>query len=189
MGSQRCIRFSDEVLISKLRHDEENVFGLLDAAYRAKLCIYVSRLVRDTAAAQDIVQEVFVSLWLRRHEVMITGSLHNYLHTAVRYRAINYLEANNSAGKKLERAMKDFRVYDDSIQERQSAHELEAVLNRQVKKLPAKMKEVFLLSRQECLSHREISELLNISNATVKKQIGNALKLVRGPLEEYLFAS
>lgn len=179
----------DQVLIKKLQHGEHDVFDLLYVAYRQKLHSYACRLLHDTAAAQDVVQEVFVSLWMRRQEVMISSSLHNYLHTAVRYKALSYLEANSLAGKKLERAMAGYRAYDNSILEKQSAHELEAVINRQVKKLPAKMKQVFVLSRQECLTNKEISERLNISNATVKKQIGNALKLVRGSLEGYLFAS
>ena len=186
-SSKQLVLLSDKVLINKLQCGEGNAFNMLYAGYWQKLFVFVCGIVHDRAAAQDIVQDVFVSLWLRRQEVNVNGSLHNYLHTAVRYRALSYLSANMRQSQQLQQLVTGCRLH-NLIMEKQSAQELQAIINHQLKRLPARMKEVFLLSRQECLSHKEISEMLNISGATVKKQIGYALKVLRGPLNEYLNA-
>jgi len=179
MVTQRLLLQPGKGLMTQLPYEEEQAFHTLYTFYWQKLFVFVYNIIRDTACAQDIVQDVFVSLWVRRHEVSIHTTLSRYLYTAVRYRAINHLEAIAVQHKKLEQVYWHYPLYDNSLQEQQAAQELQTIIHRQVNLLPARMKEVFLLSREECLSHREIAARLQITHTTVKKQVGYALKQIR----------
>ncbi len=179
MVTQRLLLHPDKTLIASPLQEEDYAFHTLYTFYWNKLFVFAHNIIRDTASAQDIVQDVFVSLWMRRHEVTIHTTLSNYLYTAVRYKAISHLEAAAAQTKKLEQLYWHYPLYDQSLQENLWAKELQQTIHRQVNQLPARMKEVFLLSREESLSHREISQRLHIANTTVKKQIGYALKQIR----------
>ncbi|MNL17944.1 RNA polymerase sigma factor [compost metagenome] len=65
-------------------------------------------------------------------------------------------------------------------------NELTRLIDKEVSALPQKMKEIFEMSRNQELSHREIAAQLNISDHTVKKQINNAIKILRPKITSLL---
>ncbi|NLR68077.1 RNA polymerase sigma-70 factor [Chitinophaga varians] len=176
MSDVHLQQFADGMLLSLLRENNSEAFNVIYARYRERLYGYLVKVIKDTAEAEDILQEVFVSLWKRRSDLHHIESLYTYLFSCVRYGGFRYMR--NEARKHHFRASWRllFGEEDDLFEQQLAADELSRILNREVDKLPLKMRQVFILSRKEELSHREISHKLNISDKTVKKQINNALK-------------
>jgi len=144
---------------------------------------YVSKIVSDSSDAEDIVQEVFISFW-KRHETIEWRSFSAWLYGAARKQALFYLRTSNNREKYLSSFSLFLTEVSDSLNEQLDAKELVAFIDRELEKLPPKMREVFVLSRKDQLSHKEIAQRLDISDKTVKKQIGNVLKHFRGKMDD-----
>lgn len=169
----------EEHLFRLLCNGDRNAFDQIYHTYWQKLFLYVVKVIRDKDAAEDIVQEIFVSLWQRRMEISNQSTLSGYLFTAARFKGINFIQDQLKKGKHVERLIDHFTSRQDTLNESIEAKELNTLIDHELEKLPSKMREVFVLSRKENLSHKEISEKLQISDKTVKKQINNALKHFR----------
>jgi RNA polymerase sigma-70 factor (ECF subfamily) len=137
-------------------------------------------VIQHKEDAEDIVQEVFAALWNRRAALKLTGPLGAYLQTSVKYKAINYIEKNitrrhyaQTLGKVAEASSPP------SAEILLGMKEVQKLVQTVIENMPPKMREVYRLSRQEHLSHREIAVRLEISEETVKKHIQNALQLLR----------
>ncbi|TSJ35894.1 RNA polymerase sigma-70 factor [Mucilaginibacter corticis] len=175
---------SDQHLLKLLKEDDKKAFDLIYQRYWEPLFTYVAKAVKDRDEAKDIVQEVFVSLWYRRGSLHPINSLQAYLFTAARYKGLTYIKNNSHKNKYLESLSLFFEQECASVAGQVEADELNLIIQQELEKLPPKMKEVFILSRTEQLSHKLISEKLMISDKTVKKQINNVLKHFRLKLAE-----
>ena len=176
MNDVHLQQFADDVLLNLLKEDNKEAFNVIYARYWERLYCYLVKAIKDTAEAEDILQEVFVSLWKRRNSLDSIASLSTYLFSCVRYGGFRHIR--NEIKKNNFRASWRllFNEEDDLFERQLAANELTTLLNREVDKLPVKMRQVFILSRKEELSYKEIAHKLNISDKTVKKQINNALK-------------
>ena len=174
---------TDQVLLQQLSQNDQAAFTAIYERYWKILFREAMNVLRSQKEAEDCVQELFVSLWNRRQTLSIT-SLRAYLQTAIRYQCIDRVEKDMIRGGYLE----DFTIYQEanqimpSIEDELYARELKASIERVMDKMPDKMREVFRLSRQEHLTHREIAHRLQISEETVKKQIYLALKMLKSNL-------
>ncbi|RYG20563.1 MAG: RNA polymerase sigma-70 factor [Chitinophagaceae bacterium] len=169
----------EENLFQLLCQGNQNAFDEVYSRYWQRLFLYVVKVIKDKDAAQDIVQEIFVSLWLRKSEIAKQNSLSGYLFTAARFKGINFVQDQLKKGKHVESLITHFSARQDTLNEAMEAKELNSLIDVELEKLPEKMRQVFVLSRKDNLSHREISDKLQISDKTVKKQINNALKHFR----------
>ena len=170
---------SEEELFRSLCQGDRHAFDQVYNSYWRRLFLYVVKVIQDKDAAEDIVQEIFVSLWLRKTEILNHSSLSGYLFTAARFKGINFVQDQLKKGKHNESLVEHLTSRQDTLNEAFEVKELNSLIDSELKKLPPKMREVFVLSRRENLSHKEISEQLQISDKTVKKQINNALKHFR----------
>jgi len=168
---------SEKQLLDLVRQDDKKAFDRIYALYWDKLFIYVVKITKDEDSAGDIIQDVFVSLWIRRKTLTIDVSLNAYLFTAVRFKTLDFI--NNSKRTVLLNIVHEQYPETSSIIDKYSATELAIRINSKIQELPFKMKQIFLLSRNEEMSHKEISKILCLSDKTVKKQISNALKILR----------
>lgn len=174
---------TDQHLLQQLSQDDQAAFAAIYERYWKILFREAMNVLRSQREAEDCVQELFVSLWNRRQSLSVT-TLRAYLQTAIRYQCIDRIEKNMIHGGYLE----DFTTYMEanqtmpSIEEELYARELAASIDQVMDKMPGKMREVFRLSRQEHLTHREIAHRLQISEETVKKQIYLALKILKSNL-------
>jgi RNA polymerase sigma-70 factor (ECF subfamily) len=174
---------TDQVLLQQLSQNDQAAFTAIYERYWKLLFREAMNVLRSQKEAEDCVQELFVSLWNRRQSLSIT-TLRAYLHTAIRYQCIDRIEKDMIRGGYLE----DFTTYMEanqtmpSVEEELYARELAANIDQVMDKMPDKMREVFRLSRQEHLTHREIANRLQISEETVKKQIYLALKILKSNL-------
>lgn len=170
---------TDDGLLALIAKNDRAAFDQLFNLYWKKLFIYAVKIVKDEVEAQDIVQDIFVSLWQRRETLEEIKSFASYLYGAVRFKSMAYIRNNLGKNNYFKSLAHFFEEGRDLINEAFDARELNELLQVEIDKLPPKMKEVFRLSRMEQLSHKEIAEQLNISETTVKKQIQLSLKYFR----------
>ena len=131
------------------------------------------------------MQEVFEALWQKREATTIE-QLPSYLHTAVKYRVINFLRADYHRRHYLTIGKEQLTGLDTSTEQTLAANDLAQALAASVDRLPEHTREVFRLSRTEHKSVPEIAERLNLSPKTVEYHITRALKLLRIQLRDFL---
>ena len=159
--------------------DEKSAFELLYTRYWEQLFCYAAKAIGNKTDALDIVQETFIAVWEQRHQVTALQSLKAYLFAITRYKAIRYIRKHAHRTDYLDSLTDFLQRHEQSPEELYIAHELQTLVDAEIQQLPKKMQAVFMLSRQENLSHKEIAEKLAISDKTVKKQISNSLKVLR----------
>lgn len=173
---------TDESLVVALTSGNPDAFTAIYERYWDKLLLFVMRVIRRQSDAEDIVQELFVSLWKRRHELHIEGTLSTYLYNSARYLSIRNIEKNSTYASYLDRLaiqMTAFSGESLGVESEIFGRELEGRIDGLIGQLPEKMKEVFILSRKHHLSYKEIADRLSISEETVRKQVYKSLKLLR----------
>lgn len=136
---------------------------------------------KDRQAAEDIVQQVFVVLWQTKQDLVENENPKFYLYRSVKNRCLNYIRDTR---KMVKDELDNFNPPDTSpgIEENLNVKELQNRINALVDELPPACRRVFLMSRREQLSHKEIAELLDISTKTVENQITKALKHIRSKI-------
>lgn len=178
---------TDEQLIGQIAGGKRQAFTELYNRYWEDLFVTAAKALRGQKEAADVVQDVFLSLWNRRTELDIQGSLAAYLHTSVRYKCIHYIEKNITRRDYLvQLAEVVVSAASPNAEINLQMKEMQQTIYNAVAKMPPKMKEVYKLSRQEHLSYKEISDDLSISVETVKKHIQHALHLIREDLKPYI---
>lgn len=176
MNSANLQQCADDVLLDLLKENSKEAFDVIYVRYWERLYFYLVKAIKDTEEAEDILQEVFVSLWRRRSNLDSIESLNAYLFSCVRYSGFRYIR-NEIKKNDFRKSWSFLFREEDNLSEMQlAANELSRLLNKEIDNLPVKMREVFILSRKDELSYKEIAYKLNISDKTVKKQISNALK-------------
>ncbi len=178
---------SDEELIQQLSEGNKSAFSVLYQRHWEELFITAARVLRGREGAMDVVQDVFVSFWNRRSELQIQGSLKAYLHTSVRYHCIHFIEKNITRRDYLSVLAETIINSTPADAETEiQLKQLKEIIHQAIEKMPDKMKVVYKLSRQEHLTHKQISEHLNISVETVRKHIQHALHLIRTNLPPHI---
>jgi RNA polymerase sigma-70 factor, ECF subfamily len=172
-------------LLKGLATDDKGSFNQLIRLYYTVLSRSALKYVRSKEQAEEIVQDVFVSLWERRQTLMITTSLEAYLYTAVKYQSINYLK------KKLAKPVfdSDFPASahpaTNDTEDQVACKELARLVTQAIGTLPEKCRIIFDLSRNAGLTYREIAAELNISPKTVETQISIALTRIKAYLGKH----
>ncbi len=173
-------RLSDESLLEMLRSNHAWALREIFDRYYARLYKTAAGVLRDHDQAKDLVQDVFIDLWNRRHTSNIQH-LCSYLTRAIRFQVLKYLRNGKLRAHHL--TMIQQVEFVNQTEDILNFQELELQLRKAVEILPPRCREVFFLSRYESLSHKEISERLSISPKTVEAQIGKALSILRSKLE------
>jgi RNA polymerase sigma-70 factor (family 1) len=139
----------------------------------------------DKAAAKDIVQEVFVYCWQKKEHIQINESVAGYFRAAVRFKVLNHLKSESAREKYQLLAGRALPDITNNTGERMAITDLQASYRRELERLPEKMREVFIDSRDHGLSINEIAQKRAISPQTVKNQLSAALKKLREGLGNF----
>jgi RNA polymerase sigma-70 factor (family 1) len=139
----------------------------------------------DKAAAKDIVQEVFVYCWQKREQIHINESVIAYFRAAVRFKVLNHLKSETARERYQLLAGKALPVISYDTNDHMAMADLQASYRRELQRLPHKMREVFIDSRDHGLTIEEIAQKRAISPQTVKNQLSSALKKLREGLGNF----
>lgn len=171
---------SDEELWRAITNDNEPAFATLFERYWELLYNNAYLRLRNHEECEEIVHDVFLSIWERRKTVEIQ-SCKAYLLTAVRYQIYNRLRLAKHLKVHLQiDDQSDFVLAHNEGENRLMVQEFHSALSSKLKALPKRCREIFHMSRMNQLSNEEIANELGISRRSVENQITSALKHLRG---------
>lgn len=186
MMKQAMTNFSDmtadTTLLQRAKRDPK-AFEEIYRKYFPLLFNIAHKKLGTKPLAEDLVQEIFVALYQKLDVLQINCSLSAYLNKAVRFKIMNEYR---SKAVRMHYSKTVFSIPIckngfSALEVKELSHKLERVYDR----LPKKCRQVFMLSRKEGLSQKDISQKLDISLSTVEKHIGKALKIFKDELHEY----
>lgn len=177
------IIISDVQLVDRLKSGDESALTAIYKKYWQQLYLSAYNVLKDNQACEDIIQELFIKLWNSREIIRITVSLKAYLYASTRYEVYRQIRSGAVTSDVFD-ILAD-RLQTPAGQENIEYKELVLQLNSAVSTLPEKCREVYRLSREEHLSHKQIASQLNISTKTVENHLTKALKQLRTSLGSF----
>lgn len=174
--------YTDQELIVRLRRGDAAAFTEIFKRYQSLLYVFAYKKIGDREEAKDLIHEMFAGVWEKRDVLHVPGDLAAYLYTVLKNRIFDIYKHK----KVTQRYLDTFQTYLDAepaaADFRVRHNDLAALIDREIAALPPKMRQVFELSRKTNLNRKEISELLEVSEETVKSRMYNALKILKGRL-------
>jgi len=176
----------EQFIIQRMIEGDKRAFKYFFDKYYRELCNFVNIYLKDEMLAEEVVQDIFVYFWENKRKIKIHSSVKAYLFGASKYKSLNVL-----------RSQKDNLVWFDAIEASESyideipmeqffgIEEFRQILNDAILQLPEKCREIFLLSKKQELSNKQIAEQLGVSVKTVENQMTIALKKLRSCLEPH----
>jgi RNA polymerase sigma-70 factor (ECF subfamily) len=171
--------FTDQTLLTLLRQGDKDAYTVIYDRYKNLLYNHAYKKLGDPEEVKDVLQELFTNLWNKRVDIPVAMNLSGYLYAGIRNRILNLLSHKEVENKYLTSIQQYTQEGDYSTDLVIREKEMADLIQKEIDQLPPKMREVFLLSRKENLSHHEIAEQLSISEQTVAKQVTNALRILR----------
>jgi RNA polymerase sigma-70 factor (family 1) len=178
-------KYSDAELLTLLKNGNERSFTEIYRRYWKQLIDIAYRRLKDEDEAREIVQEILVSFYFRKEQLNTELLLSGYLHSALKFRILNYFRHKVTKERYAEIISKrqNFNVAEAELQ--MERNDLAFRLRSAAEQLPPRCREVFLLSKIDHLNHKEIAERLGISVSTVEKHVAKGMELMRKHLGTY----
>ncbi|MDR6784279.1 RNA polymerase sigma-70 factor (family 1) [Pedobacter africanus] len=171
--------YTDQELAALLKEGDGMAYTEIYDRYWPVMFRHSRKMLRDDDEAIDVVQDIFTTLWAKAAETVFTTSIRSFLYSATRNKVIDLINRNKVRTNYLANLQEFYDkgefLTEDIIREKELINRIEM----EVAKLPEKMRKIFELSRKHHLSYKEISEITNVAEGTVKKQVHNAIKILR----------
>ena len=159
----------------------DDIFNL----YYPRCVLFATKILGNKWDAEEAVQELFINLWSKGKLNKINGSVKSYLFKSVFNICID-VQRKNKVKQRHETEAPEGKEPTVPFSNPLLEEEMEKHIDKAIKQLPEKRRQIFLLSRDEGLSYRQIAEKLTLSEKTVETQISRSLKQLRKDLSEYL---
>lgn len=169
-------------ILNRVRLGDTQAFEELYQMFWEELLDSALRVLKDRANAEDIVQEIFISLWRKRESIQIKD-IKAYLYSSVRYKVISHIRKEKISLSVFE-LTEQFHPYQNSTEEQADFRETRQIIETTIAKLPSKCQSVFRMSRFDHMSNKEIAEQLGLSVRTVDSHISNAINFLRANMKE-----
>lgn len=178
--------FSEErSLILRLIEGDEDAFCELYATYKNRLIYFAMRFLKSREYAEDVFQDAFTVVWQSRRFVNPDASFSSYLYTIMRNRILNQLRNTANEEKLKESILSQALDYTEDTKREVMLNDLKSLISHALQQLTPRQREIFEMSREAQLSHKEIADKLGISVNTVQEHISTSLKLIRTYLIKY----
>ncbi len=173
-------------ILKDISNGDAKAFEDLFKSFFSELTFYAIRFVEDMETAEEIVQDIFFNIWDNRTKISINTSVKSYLYTTVKNTCLNLIKH-----KKVENKYREYfsrSLQSDELNEETwiKADDLHSKITTAINKLPEQRRKIFMMSRFEELTYKEIANKLSISIKTVENQMGSALKFLRIELKDFL---
>ena len=169
------ILIDEHTLVLRLIEGDENAFCELYAAYKNRLIYFAMRFLKSREYAEDVFQDAFAVVWQTRRFINPDTSFSSYLYTIVRNRILNQLR---------EQIFSQAVDYTNETKDEILVNDLRQFITRALQQLTPRQREIFEMSREQQMSHREIAESLGISVNTVQESISTSLRTLRTYLKK-----
>jgi RNA polymerase sigma-70 factor (ECF subfamily) len=177
--------------IASIRAGEEPAFESMYRTYVAGMCAFANSYTSAHEDAEEIVQDVFRSIWEQRFTIEMNRGMGPYLYAAVRNRALNVLRDRRAELSLLDRFERNESIdaagaHTVSAENILAAKDFTDALDRTIATMPPRCREVFSLLRYKHLSYAEVAVVLAISRKTVEIHMGRALSILRDQLAPWI---
>src|SRR5690554_1735129 len=176
--------YTDANVFSLMKKGDKKAFDCIYKKYWPILFDEAFKRLKSREESEEIVQELFIYLWVNREKIYLTYSFSTYISTALKYRVFNHIRRSITEDKYV-RFIKDDIYHAEIVEESVLYNDLQSAYEKEISNLPQRCREVYTLRREENLSFKEIAERLDISVNTVDKQLVKALKRLRAKLKHY----
>ena len=177
---------NEQILVEKIQGGDVFAFEELYKSYYNQLHRFAWRFVKDVQGAEDIIQDVFVKMWLSREKLNFSSNIKSYLYTAVKNKALDnlkHLSVENQYSDNFKNLEKSVPSTDHDVIEK----DLFMEYHKAIDELPDQCRRVFTMRRYSNLTNLEVAQILDISINTVKTQMQRAYSFLRKRLSEHLF--
>lgn len=182
---------TDTELIQLLKEGDESSFEHIFCLYFEKLCLFAESLTRDHNAAEEIVENLFLQLWINCTINPVEKSIKSYLYQSTYNNCIKYLSRQKKGIVRIGNIDPDEEISDLQTGDYPVANlilkEIESTAEKIVQSLPEQCRKIYLLNRDHDLKYNEIATLLNVTAGTVKTQMSRAYAKLRKGLSEFLY--
>jgi len=173
-----------EKIIRRLKDDDKSAVDELFGYYYPRLYHFSKSILKIEDGIDDILQEVFVKIWLNRYKIGNPDTFNAWIFTITKNEVLNLIRINLK-----DRSFKDELFLLSVAEEYQTQNfiefeEIKVGIDKIVTSLPEKRQQVFILSRTEGFSNKEIAQQLNISEKTVEDHITHAIKYIKSSMKE-----
>lgn len=162
---------------------DEEAFTKIFHHYNKKLYPFVLKITKSESASEEIVQDVAMVIWEKRVRMAALDNYASYIFKMAANKTFNYLKEVASEDKMLKQVLQNMEFFRSLTEEIIDSKEKEAIVKAAIDELPPQRKIIYKLSREEGLTHKEIAKQLDISQNTVKNQMVEALRFIRGKLQ------
>lgn len=167
----------DTKTLEALQLGNHKAFEDVFLAYYNKVKVFIYGYIKSEPDAEELAEDLFVNLWVKRRDINTSKSFDSFLHTMARNSAINYLKHKYVQDTYLSTVQG--QEYSSTSEEDLIAKELGVQIDEAVEKMPEQRRKIYVLSRNEGLSNEEIAERLHTTKRNVESQLSLALKEIR----------
>ncbi len=173
-------------LLEKISKNDTIAFCQLFDLYSPKVNAFAVKLTHNPVIAEEIVQDVFMKIWIKRETLTNVDNISAYLFTIVRNNAFNVLKRIALEEKAKKILAKELPRFHQETEEGIQQQESQQILNQAIDRLPPQQRLVYSLCYQEGLKYEEVAQRLNISRLTVKAHMQHALRNIKSHLSSLL---
>lgn len=174
--------YDERTLLLQIARGDEAAFRVLFDAYKARFYAVAFKLTRTNSIAEELVQDVFLRIWLSRAQLPSVENPESYFFTIL-YRQIFKHFKKLALEQKLLKLIAESPAFQNITDETVLAQESARLINEAVSKLPPQQQLVFKLNKQDGLSRDQIAEMLHLSPNTVRNHLAEAFKFIRAYLQ------
>lgn len=173
------------VLVTQIKKGDIKAFELLFRRYYSPLCWYAASIVGNGEVAEEIVEELFYTIWKEKEKLNIFHSVKSYLYTAAWNGCLQH-QRQRQKDEELQRKMSQrIPTYTSSPEDEAEFEDLQRTVDRCLARMSERCRNIFLMHRDEGLKYAEIAQRLGISVKTVEANMSKALALLRKEIETY----
>lgn len=175
----------EKLILAKIASGDQQAFGSLFNFYRNKVYGYALAILQTDTLAEEIVQDVFIKLWIKRNSLIGIDNFGGFLRVMVKNETLNALKKIAVDQKKHESAKLDVTEIDLTTENAIQFRETKKMLDYAIEKLPPQQKLVYNLCKVEGLKQKDVADQLNISPLTVKTHLRDAIKSIKNYLSTH----
>ena len=185
MPVKDTILLNENVLFVRISQGDEAAFSEIFYSYVQRLFPFVKKMTRSAQVAEEVVQEVFVSLWANRKKLTDIENCSSYIFTIAVNKTFNHLRSKAIREKYLGTMVNNDDGSDNNTMDTIDFHESQYLVHKLVNQLPPQKKTIYKLTRDKGMSHDEVAVQLGISKNTVKNHLVEALRFLKATLQKY----
>ena len=183
---QSSITYTENEILRQIAHGDETAFRLLFNEHWQNIYGVAYMLTKSAPIAEDMVQEIFMKLWIKREQLPGVENFRNYLFIVARNHIFNELKKRSADILFTNHLLEYFHDIKETPEKKLLLKETEQIIDQVIERLPQQQKMIYRLSREEGLSRNEMAERLGIAPNTVRNHLAKALEMIRHELQRDL---